>query len=140
MTASGFFRMDEPVPGLAVGYLPSGRSNVYSVPVIGGADGGAQCPVADLDRFLRAWQDGSLLGDRRDAMLTAHAPVDPGLDYGYGCFLYGDGRFGHGGGDPGVQRSSSTSRPPTSASSSCSTTEGPAVAARDLLVDAVLTG
>src|SRR6185437_15667301 len=43
MAASGFFRLDQPVPDLAVGYLPSGRSNVYSIPVIGGADGGAQC-------------------------------------------------------------------------------------------------
>ncbi|HVC74240.1 MAG TPA: hypothetical protein VNC85_10750, partial [Mycobacteriales bacterium] len=61
------------MPDLAVGYLPSGRSSVYSLPVIGGADGGAQCTAADLDRFLRGYDDGSLLGDRRDAMLTPRA-------------------------------------------------------------------
>ena len=41
MGRSGFFRSDEPVPDVAVGYLESGRTNVFSVPVIGGADGGA---------------------------------------------------------------------------------------------------
>jgi CubicO group peptidase (beta-lactamase class C family) len=140
MAASGFFRLDEPVPDLAVGYLPSGRSNVYSVPVIGGADGGAQCTAADLDRFLRAYDDGSLLEDRRDAMLTPHVPVDPGIDYGYGCFLYGGGRFGHGGGDPGVH--TLIQRIPSADATVVVLLnhEGPVGDARDLLVDAVLPG
>ena len=140
MAASGFFRLDEPVPDLAVGYLPSGRSNVYSIPVIGGADGGAQCTAADLDRFLRRCDDGSLLGDRRDVMLTPHAAVDAGIDYGYGCFLYGDGRFGHGGGDPGV--TTLVQRIPSADATVVVllNMEGPAGAARDLLVEAVLHG
>lgn len=140
MAASGFFRLDEPVPDLAVSYLPSGRSTVYSLPVIGGADGGAQCTAADLDRFLRAYDDGSLLGDRRDAMLTPRVPVEPGIDYGYGCFLYGDGRFGHGGGDPGVR--ALVQRIPAADATVVVllNIEGPVVAARDLLVEAVLDG
>ena len=140
MAASGFFRLDEPVPDLAVGYLPSGRSSVYSLPVIGGADGGAQCTAADLDRFLRGYDDGSLLGGRRDAMLTPRASVEPGIDYGYGCFLYGDGRFGHGGGDPGV--TTLVQRIPSADATVVVllNIEGPAGAARDLLVDAVLHG
>jgi CubicO group peptidase (beta-lactamase class C family) len=140
MTASGFFRMDEPVPDVSVGYLPSGRSNVYSIPVIGGADGGAQCTAADLDRFLRGWQDGSLLGDRRDVMLTAHAPADPGIDYGYGCLLYGDGRFGHGGGDPGVHALIQYVPSADVTVIVLLNHEGPVGQARDLLVDSVLTG
>jgi len=140
MTASGFFRLDEPVPDLAIGYLPSGRSNVYSVPVVGGADGGAQCTAADLDRFLRAYDDGSLLKDRRDVMLTPRAPVDAGIHYGYGCFLYGDGRFGHGGGDPGVH--TLIQRIPSADATVVVLLnhEGPVGDARDLLVDAVLDG
>jgi CubicO group peptidase (beta-lactamase class C family) len=140
MTASGFFRLDEPVPDLATGYLPSGRSNVYSIPVIGGADGGAQCTAADLDRFLRAYDDGSLLKERRDAMLTPHVSVEPGLDYGYGCILYGDGRFGHGGGDPGVH--ALIQRIPSADATVVVllNNEGPVGAARDLLVEAVLPG
>jgi CubicO group peptidase (beta-lactamase class C family) len=139
MTGSGFFRTDEPVPDVAVGYLPSGRSNVFSVPVIGGADGGAHCTAADLDRFLRACDDGSLLADRRDLMLAPHAAADPGIDYGYGCFLYGDGRFGHGGGDPGVN--TLVQRIPSADATVvvlCNI-EGPVGDARDLLVDAVLS-
>lgn len=140
MERSGFFRSDEPVPDVAVGYLESGRSNVFSVPVIGGADGGTQCTAADLDRFLRAVDDGSLLGERRDLMLTPHVSADPGIDYGYGCFLYGDGRFGHGGGDPGV--SALIQRIPSHDATViviCNI-ETTVVAARDLLVDAVLNG
>jgi CubicO group peptidase (beta-lactamase class C family) len=140
MADSGFFRSDEPVPDVAIGYLPSGRSNVFSVPVIGGADGGAHCTAADLDRFLRACDDGSLLGDRRELMLTPQVEADPGIDYGYGCFLYGDGRFGHGGGDPGV--SALVQRIPAADATVvvlCNI-EAPVVAARNLLVDAVLTG
>lgn len=99
MAASGFFRLDELPPDVAVGYLPSGRSNVYSIPVVGGADGGAFSTAADLDRFLR-WY-GS--GPHRDRMLRPYAEVAPGLGMGLGVFLYGAGRFGHGGGDPGCE-------------------------------------
>lgn len=140
MERSGFFRSDEPVPEVAVPYLESGRSSVFSVPVIGGADGGAHCTAADLDRFLRAVDDGSLLGDRRDLMLTPHVPADPGIDYGYGCFLYGDGRFGHGGGDPGVCALIQRLPAQDATVIVLCNTESPVVAARDLLVDAVRTG
>lgn len=139
MERSGFFRSDELAPDVAVGYLDSGRSNVFSVPVIGSADGGAHGTAADLDRFLRAVDDGSLLGSRRDLMLTSHVPVDPGIGYGYGCFVYGEGRFGHGGGDPGV--SALVQRIPAADATVAvlCNTESPVVAARNLLVDAVLT-
>lgn len=110
MDASGFFALDEARPDIAVGYLPPRepgapwRSNIYSIPVIGGADGGAFSNAADLDRFLRRYDDGTLLGrPLRDAMLTPRCPAFPGIEMGYGVLLYGDGRFGHGGGDPGVE-------------------------------------
>jgi CubicO group peptidase (beta-lactamase class C family) len=109
MSASGFFRLDEAVPDVAVGYLPrSGaedpwRTNVYRIPVIGGADGGAYSTIRDLDRFLHAYADGSLLGDQQQRVLAAHADVGDGFHQGYGVFLYPGGRYGHGGGDPGVE-------------------------------------
>ncbi len=109
MAASGFFRMDEPVPDVAVGYLPrSGpdapwRTNVYRVPVLGGADGGAHSTTHDLDRFLRAYADGTLLGDLKGQVLTRHADAGEGFSMGYGVLFHPDGRFGHGGGDPGVE-------------------------------------
>jgi CubicO group peptidase (beta-lactamase class C family) len=108
MTASGFFRLDEAVPDVAVGYLPRPapdapwRSNIYRTPVIGGADGGAHSTARDIDRFLHAYADGTLLGDHRDRVLTPHADAGDGFFSGYGVHLYPDGRYGHGGGDPGV--------------------------------------
>jgi CubicO group peptidase (beta-lactamase class C family) len=108
MSASGFFRLDEPVPDVAIGYRRESshgawRSNIYSIPVIGGADGGAMCTARDLDRFLRAYADGTLLGPLRKVVLTRHADTGDGRSEGYGVHLYPDGRYGHGGGDPGVE-------------------------------------
>ena len=56
----------------------------------------------DLDRFLTAYDDGTLLGDLHDVVLHPHADAGDGFFEGYGVHLYPDGRFGHGGGDPGV--------------------------------------
>jgi CubicO group peptidase (beta-lactamase class C family) len=108
MADSGFFRLDDAVPGVAVGYLPRSsptapwRSNVFRTPVIGGADGGAFSTAADIDRFLRAYADGTLLGSLSDQVLTPHADAGDGHFEGYGVHLYPDGRYGHGGWDPGV--------------------------------------
>jgi len=110
MTSSGFFALDEARPDVAVGYLPPAveggpwRSNIFSIPVVGGADGGAFATAGDIDRFLRAYGDGTLVGERlRDLMLTPHEQPDPDIACGYGVFLYGGQRWGHGGGDPGVE-------------------------------------
>ena len=106
MHASGFFRLDEAVPDVAVGYLPRTApdapwvSNIYRIPVVGGADGGALSNTRDLDRFLRLY--ATLLGEHRDRVLFPHGDVGSGHFEGYGVHLYPDGRYGHGGGDPGV--------------------------------------
>jgi CubicO group peptidase (beta-lactamase class C family) len=109
MADSAFFRLDTVVPDLAVGYLPRAsrdepwRTNIFRTPVIGGGDGGSQSTARDLDRFLNAFSDGTLLGEYRDLVLTKH--VDAGFGYfmGYGALYYPDGHYGHGGGDPGVE-------------------------------------
>lgn len=109
MSATGFFRLDEPHADVAVGYLdpesPGAirRTNVYSVPVIGGADGGAFSTVTDLDRFLHRVADGSLMGGLTEEMLEPREKLGDGYRHAYGFLVYPDGRFGHGGGDPGVQ-------------------------------------
>lgn len=108
MTASGFFRLDEAVPDVAKGYLPATsptlprRTNIYSIPVVGGADGGAMSTTGDVDRFFRAYADGTLLGDLTEVMLLPHADASDGFFEGYAAHLWPDGRWGHGGGDPGV--------------------------------------
>ena len=108
MTASGYFRTDDVRPDVAVGYLERAsrdepwRTNVHATPVVGGGDGGAYSTAADLDRFLRAYDDGTLFGPAlRDEMLTVRTTVEPGVEFGYGVYLLG-GCFGHDGGDPGV--------------------------------------
>lgn len=104
MSGSGYFRTDDVLPDVAVGYLPEGRTNVHALPVRGGGDGGALSTSEDIDRFLRAWDDGTLTGRAlRDEMLGVRFPLDvPNIDMGYGPLVYAGGRFGHGGGDPGV--------------------------------------
>ncbi len=108
MAASGFFRLDEARPDVAVGYLPREspddlwRTNVYRVPVIGGADGGAFSTAGDLDLFLHRLADGTLLGSAQDVVLAQHVDIGDGYHHGYGVLHYPDGRYGHGGGDPGV--------------------------------------
>jgi CubicO group peptidase (beta-lactamase class C family) len=108
MSSSAFLRLDEAVPDVAIGYLPREatdapwRSNIYRLPVIGGADGGAFSTPADLDLFLHRYSDGTLLGPLQDLVLSAHADAGDGFHEGYGVHLYPDGRYGHGGGDPGV--------------------------------------
>jgi D-alanyl-D-alanine carboxypeptidase len=109
MGDSAYLRSDEPDPDVAVGYLPRKgdepwRSNIFSVPVIGGGDGGGHSTAADVDRFLRAVSSGSLLGPETTAlMLEPHAAVGDGWHMGYGLFLGPGGSIGHGGGDPGVE-------------------------------------
>jgi CubicO group peptidase (beta-lactamase class C family) len=106
MAGSGFFRLDEVLPDIALGYVPgpdgSWRTNHFSVPVVGGADGGALSTARDLDRFLTSYDDGTLLGDLHDVVLQPHVDAGDGYFEGYGVHLYPHGPFGHGGGDPGV--------------------------------------
>lgn len=109
MTSSGFFRLDEPCPHTAVGYLPRAspddpwRSNIYQIPVIGGGDGGAFSTAHDLDLFLKLLADGTLLGDQRDIALARHVDAGEGFSRGYGIYHHPLGFMGHGGGDPGVE-------------------------------------
>lgn len=133
MAASGFFRLDELPPDVAVGYLPSGRSNVYSIPVLGGGDGGAFSTAADLDRFLRWYETAPHAGP----MLTPHATIAAGLDMGLGVFLYGEGRFGHGGGDPGYEVLIQRIPSHDSTVAVLCNVEGRAADVRDRLVEAV---
>jgi CubicO group peptidase (beta-lactamase class C family) len=109
MHNSGFFRMDDVRPKVATGYIEDGeggwKTNHYSIPVIGGGDGGAFCTVRDLGLFLDALQTGTFFGDATwQLMSTPHVAMDEGFMYGYGLLLAGEGRlacFGHGGADPG---------------------------------------
>jgi CubicO group peptidase (beta-lactamase class C family) len=112
MADSGYFALDEVRPDVATGYIRPDRpdapwrTNIYSIPIVGSGDGGALCTAADLDRFLRRYDDGTLLGELHDEMLRPRYPTfDERGSIGYGVYLYDDPharRWGHSGGDDGA--------------------------------------
>ncbi len=118
MSSSGFFPLDRLPGGTALGYLPTDdgtwRTNVYAVPIVGGADGGAFTTAGDLAALWDALLGGRLVGEATLArMLTPHWRTDPERDdghYGYGLWVRRRGgrpdAFAMVGEDPGVAFSS----------------------------------
>jgi CubicO group peptidase (beta-lactamase class C family) len=124
MRASGYWPLDGLEPNVAIGYLPpdeeatpgslavAWRTNVYSVPALGGPDGGAQATAADLVRALdgltgRGPVGGPFLSDATRTRMTTVAAISPVEKAGYGLGMnrVGDGstaRVGHAGEDPGA--------------------------------------
>jgi CubicO group peptidase (beta-lactamase class C family) len=111
MTDSGFFALGDLPARVALGYLDatSNRTNAFSVPVVGGADGGMFTTAEDLDRFWRALVGGRLLTRETTAtMLATHAtpgPDQPTEGYGYGVWIADSGderRYVVVGEDPGA--------------------------------------
>lgn len=111
MTASGYPAFDEVYPDVATGYLPPltpggpWRTNIYSVHVVGGGDGGAVVSAPDVERFLRAVHRGGVWPGVTPAdMLTPRiAGEDDGWSAAYAVNIRDrDGSFGKDGGDAGV--------------------------------------
>ncbi|NBD35632.1 MAG: serine hydrolase [Chloroflexi bacterium] len=116
MDDSGYFALDQLPPRTASGYiLDDGgqwRTNIYSIPVIGGPDGGAFTTAPDMAKFWDALLGHQLLSEELTAaMLTPHISTgedDEALDryYGYGIWITkkeGQPRSYYAvGGDPGV--------------------------------------
>ena len=63
MADSGFFRFDRLPPCVANGYVDTGdgrwRTNVHTLPIIGGPDGGMFATVGDIDRLWRGFFAGT---------------------------------------------------------------------------------
>jgi CubicO group peptidase (beta-lactamase class C family) len=94
MTASGYFALDALPENTASGYIegPAGvfRSNIYSIPITGGGDGGAFTTVQDLNRFWDALLGGRLLQPATlERMLHPHyrTDMDQEVWYGYGLWI-----------------------------------------------------
>jgi CubicO group peptidase (beta-lactamase class C family) len=112
MTATDFPALDAVEPGLAIGYQPpdddidAWRTNTYAIPARGQPDGGAYSTTGDLLRFLDAFLEARLTGERwRDEMIRPRVTDADGTRWGLSVLHRGEGaraRFGHGGSDPGA--------------------------------------
>lgn len=94
MEQSGYFELDALPSNTALGYIKkddgSWKSNIYSVPVKGGADGGAFVTAEDMQRFWHALMTFELLGEAMtQRLLTPYIHTDDDYDrfYGYGVWI-----------------------------------------------------
>lgn len=93
MTESGYFSFDR-LPGrTALGYIDyqdgSWKTNSYSIPIKGGADGGAYVTAGDMEKLWRALFNGKLMSKEMVAnMLTPKIQSENEKDwYGYGIWI-----------------------------------------------------
>lgn len=96
MTSSGFFEMDCLPKQTAFGYIhdketDTWRTNIFSLPILGGGDGGAYVTAPDMTRFWDALLNHKLLNPTMtQRMLTPHIAVDKPKGnryYGYGTWI-----------------------------------------------------
>ncbi|ARI79175.1 serine hydrolase domain-containing protein [Halobacillus mangrovi] len=91
MVNSRYYEMDKLPENTAMGYIQGEdgwKSNIYSVPVKGGADGGAFVTAVDMIRFWEALIDQSLLSeDMSEEFLKPKVRVKEGVSYGYGLWI-----------------------------------------------------
>ena len=98
MADTAFLRSDALPARTATGYLEDGRSNVFSLPVVGHGDGGIYSSAPDFRKFWPALLDGRIVPrEWVERMLTPHAE-----HYGLGFWLPRPGVVRLEGGDHGV--------------------------------------
>jgi CubicO group peptidase (beta-lactamase class C family) len=92
MMDSGYFALDS-LPGrTALGYIDNSdgtwKTNIYSLPVKGGSDGGAFVTAADMVRLWEALMNHQLINESlTNHLLTAHTQVKEDSFYGYGVWI-----------------------------------------------------
>ncbi|MFW6265104.1 MAG: serine hydrolase domain-containing protein [Bacillota bacterium] len=92
MNNSGYYALDKLPINTATGYEKEEpgewKSNIYSIPVIGGPDGGAFTTTADLAKLWKALLNYQLLNKEFTVeMLKEQIHVDGPCYYGYGIWL-----------------------------------------------------
>lgn len=91
MLDSGYFSLDQLPERTAIGYIDGDqtwKTNIYSLPIKGGPDGGAFTTVYDLRRFWDALINYRLLSQEyTDILLTPHIQEDGQVYYGYGVWI-----------------------------------------------------
>ncbi|GLY36123.1 serine hydrolase [Amycolatopsis sp. NBRC 101858] len=96
MTGTTFLRSDALPARTATGYLEDGRTNVFSLPVVGHGDGGIYSTAPDFRKFWAALFDGRIVPRRWVDRMRR------GDRYGLGLWLPGPGLARLEGGDFGV--------------------------------------
>jgi CubicO group peptidase (beta-lactamase class C family) len=112
MKESGYFSLDKLPRNTAYGYIENEidgtwRTNIYSIPIIGGPDGGAFVTAHDMINFWKGLFDNRLLkSDFAQKLLTPYISAGNDVYYGYGIWInkIEDEIFKYHlmGGDPGV--------------------------------------
>ncbi len=94
MTEAGYFSFNKLPGNTATGYIKEDdgyRSNIYALPVRGGADGGVYVSVSDMARFWDAlFQHKLLSAEVTEQLLYPHIEVDKESSYGYGVWMKRD--------------------------------------------------
>lgn len=91
---TGFYRMDALPANTALGYTGDRqRTNIFSLPVVGGSDGGLFTCAEDLDVLWRAIFSGRVLSESMLALfLKSHVERGNGESYGLGVYRYETGK------------------------------------------------
>lgn len=111
MENTGYFRFDQLPTNSAIGYifdegLNGYRSNIYSLPIIGGGDGGCYSCGYDMNLFWNALSDGRLLRKTSlEELFKEHCDNNDDDDYGLGVWIskFNKNLFYVQGSDPGVK-------------------------------------
>ncbi|WP_449537520.1 serine hydrolase domain-containing protein [Ferdinandcohnia sp. Marseille-Q9671] len=92
MEDSGYFSLNNLPKNTALGYIDhengTWRTNLYSIPIKGGSDGGAFVTAPDMLKFWDALLNHKLLSkEYTDLLLTPYAHVEDDEYYGYGVWI-----------------------------------------------------
>jgi CubicO group peptidase (beta-lactamase class C family) len=92
MVNSGYFSLNQLPANTAAGYIDledgTWKTNIYSLPIKGGADGGAFITAPDMMLFWEALMNHRLLSEETTKkLLTPHINVKEDDYYGYGIWI-----------------------------------------------------
>ncbi|EJS68494.1 serine hydrolase domain-containing protein [Bacillus wiedmannii] len=93
MNDSGYFSLDTLPRYTALGYIKdetnqNWRTNIYSIPIIGGSDGGAFITAPDMLKFWEALFNFEIISrEYTKILLTPHIQVNNNQSYGYGIWI-----------------------------------------------------
>ena len=117
MYNSGYFSLDALPKNTAYGYIEneldgSWKANIYSIPIVGGPDGGAFVTAPDMIKFWKGFFEFRLLSkDYIQKLTTGYIYAEDDDYYGYGIWINKKNnevfKYHLMGGDPGVSFRSS---------------------------------